>query len=249
MGRFSSTAQFYQRYREPYPPEFFRAVASRLGLTGRERLVDAACGPAPLAIGFAPFVASALGVDPEPNMLAAAQVAAGHAGVRIELLQARMEEAGHRLDGADVVTIGRALHWLPHDRTLAILERLVTKNGWIVICGSLSAETSINRWRDAFHQIRRSWSSDPHERRYRIRPEAWFSGSRFRKAGQIAVPYRHAVKISDLIGRALSLSTTSPAVLGRRRPDFVKALRQALEPFENSGVLREEIVARAVLFR
>jgi len=249
MGRFASTAQFYGRYREPYPAEFFRAVAVRLGITGRERLVDAACGPGLLAIGFAPFVGSAVGVDPEPNMIAAAKVAAGEAGVRIEWLQGRMEDVGERLGSADLVTIGRALHWLPRERTLAVLDRLLCKNGWIAICGSLTAESSINRWAATFHEIRRAWSSDPHERRYRVRPNGWFAGSRFRKAGEIAVTYRHAVTVPDLIGRALSLSTTSPAVLGHRRRGFEKALREGLEPFAVGGVVREEIVARATIFR
>lgn len=249
MGRFASTAQFYRRYREPYPAEFFRAVASRLGLTGRERLVDAACGPAPLAIGFAPFVGHCVGVDPEPNMIAAAKIAAAEAGVAIELLQGRMEDVGGRLGSTDVVTIGRALHWLPRRATLAVLDRVVARNGWIVTCGSLTSEASINRWAGTFHEIRRAWSSDPYERRYRIRPQAWFAGSRFRKAGEIAVTYRHAVKISDLIGRALSLSTTSPTVLGHRRRAFEKALREGLEPFANGRVVREEVIARATIFQ
>jgi hypothetical protein len=27
MGRFASTVEFYARYREPYPPKFFKRVA------------------------------------------------------------------------------------------------------------------------------------------------------------------------------------------------------------------------------
>lgn len=249
MGRFASTAQFYRRYREPYPPEFFRAVATRLGLTGRERLVDAGCGPAPLAIGFAPFVKSAVGVDPEANMISEAKVAAGEAGVRIELLQARIEDIGETLGSVDLVTIGRALHWLPREGTLAVLDRLLARNGWIAVCWSITSEAPINRWLATFNQIRRPWSSDPHERRYRIRPETWFSGSRFQEAGEIGITYRRAVKVSDIIGRALSLSTTSPAVLGHRRRDFERALREGLEPFAIGGVLREEIIARATIFQ
>ena len=29
MGRFASTVKFYARYREPYPPEFFKKLHSR----------------------------------------------------------------------------------------------------------------------------------------------------------------------------------------------------------------------------
>jgi SAM-dependent methyltransferase len=249
MGRFASTAPFYRRYREPYPPEFFQTAAAHLGLTGRERLVDAACGPAPLAIGFAPFVGSAMGVDPEPRMIASARIAAVEAGVRIELKPARFEDVADSLGNIDVVTIGRALHWLPRDSTLALLERLVAKGGWILVAGSVPSKAAINRWLKAFNTIRRAWSSDSAERRYLLRAEQWFAGSRFRKTGQVSVTLRRRVTIPDLVGRALSLSTTSPAKLGRKRADFERALREGLTPFARDGVLHEEIRAGATIFQ
>ena len=249
MRRFASTAPFYQRYREPYPPEFFRTAAARLGLTGRERLLDAACGPAPLAIGFAPFVRSAIGLDPEPKMIASARAAAAHAGVRIELSEARLEEVGASLGSVDMVTIGRALHWLPREASLAIFDRIVGKNGWILTGGSLTSKGAINHWARGYHKILRSWASEPAERRYVLRAERWFAGSRFRKVGDVAVQARRRVTVADLIGRALSLSTTSPAKLGRKRADFEHALRQVLQPFARDGVLVEEIRAGVTIFQ
>jgi 2-polyprenyl-3-methyl-5-hydroxy-6-metoxy-1,4-benzoquinol methylase len=111
MGRFASTVEFYTRYREPYCPEFFRTVAERLALRGDEALLDIGCGPAPLAIGFAPFMASTTGLDPEPAMIEAAKEAAEQAGAPLTLRLGRIEDfsAGELFD---IVTIGRALHWL-----------------------------------------------------------------------------------------------------------------------------------------
>jgi SAM-dependent methyltransferase len=249
MGRFASTVRFYERYREPYPAEFFRAAAMHLGLTGGERLVDIACGPAPLAIGFAPFVGSVIGVDPEARMIASARVAAAEAGMRMELRQGRFEDVGESLGNIDVVTIGRALHWLPRDRTVMLLERLVSKGGWILVGGSHTSNAPINRWAATFHKIRRAWSFDPHEGRYRLRSASWFSESRFRRAGDVAVTLRRRVTIDDLIGRALSLSTCSTAKLGRNRADFERALREGLTPYALDGVLHEEIRAGVTIFQ
>jgi len=220
-----------------------------MGLSGTERLVDVACGPALLAIGFRPFVASATGVDLEAQMLAAGRAGAAEAGLTIELRHGRFEEIGESLGTMDVVTIGRALHWLPRKTTLAVLERLVAANGKIAICGSLTSDDAINRWAETFHRIRRAFSSDPHERRYRLRAEVWFAGSRFGKVGQVGVRLRHRVTLADLIGRALTLSTTSPAQLGRRRADFERALREGLRPYAPDGVLIEEIRAGAEIFQ
>jgi cyclopropane fatty-acyl-phospholipid synthase-like methyltransferase len=85
MGRFASTVEFYTRYREPYASAFFRTVAEQLALHGDEVLLDIGCGPGPLAIGFAPFVGSCTGLDPEAAMIEAAKAAAEEAGVASRL--------------------------------------------------------------------------------------------------------------------------------------------------------------------
>src|SRR5438067_54675 len=66
MGRFASTVDYYERCRPGYSRLFFKTVAQSLGLDGRQRLIDLGTGPGLLAIGFAPFVAEVVGVDPEP---------------------------------------------------------------------------------------------------------------------------------------------------------------------------------------
>jgi hypothetical protein len=93
------------------------------------------------------------------------------------------------------------------------------------------------------------WSSDPDERRYHIDPEAWFRDSNFRKIEEVSISYRHRIRVESVIGRALSLSTTSPASLGERRQAFEAALSAAVEPFAEDGTLSEEVVVRAVVFR
>jgi len=64
MGRFATTAEFYEQYRPPYPAEFFRAVAEKLTLDKRHALIDLGTGPGVLALGFAPYVGRVVGVDP-----------------------------------------------------------------------------------------------------------------------------------------------------------------------------------------
>src|SRR5215471_7499126 len=106
MGRFATTVPYYSRYREPYPPVFFETVARRLKLTGREGLADIGCGPAPLALGFAPYVASCTGIDPEPAMLAAAREQAAASAVNLDLFEARIEQLRDTIGPFEIVTIG-----------------------------------------------------------------------------------------------------------------------------------------------
>lgn len=254
MGRFDSTAPFYARYREPYPPSFFREVARREELDGRQRLIDIGCGPGSLAVGFAPFARSCLGVDVETEMLEAARVEAARAGVHVDLIQARIEDLPADIGVFQAVTIGRALHWFDRDDALVALDRIVAEDGWIAICGtkgySAAGQSEAGQgWTGKFHDIRRAWSSNPDETCYHINYEEWFRGSRFRKVEDVEVTETHRVTVPDLIGRALSMSTTSPEVLGDRRPAFEAAMRQALEPLSTGGFFEERITAVAMILR
>jgi SAM-dependent methyltransferase len=249
VGRFDSTVPFYARYREPYPASFFKEVARREHLQGCERLIDIGCGPGSLAIGFAPYVAACVGVDIETEMLASARVEAARAGVHVSLVQAPIEDLPADIGCFQAVTVGRALHWFDREEALAVLERILQPGGWIAICGTRTYSVATQGWAGRFHEVRRAWSSDPDESRYHLNIEDWFRGSRFLKLEEIEVSETHQVTIADLIGRALSLSTTSPEVLADRRTAFEAAMRDALEPLSHDGVFNEQVMAIATIFR
>jgi SAM-dependent methyltransferase len=246
MGRFASTVPFYTRCREPYPRAFFSTVAERLAVRRDMTLLDAGCGPGLLAIGFAPYVGSCAGVDPEPGMIRAARAAAKEAGIQLRLIEGRLEDLPESVGTFDLVTIGRALHWVDREVTLRVLDRVVAADGAIISCGS---KAEANRWLKPYEEVRSAWASERDGRYYRIDHEAWFAGSRFRVVDEITVRHCHRVTITDLIGRALSKSNTSPEVLGDRRQAFEAAVMGVLEPFAVKGFLDEEIVSVATVMR
>jgi SAM-dependent methyltransferase len=248
MGRFASTVEFYARYREPYPSTFFQKVAEQIGPRGDETLLDVGCGPGMLAIGFAPFVGSCTGLDPEPLMIAAAKAAAAEAGVALSLIDGRIEEFP-MTQTYDVITIGRAHHWLERAPTLAVLERILAHDsGHILICRASSVETPETPWVKPYRKVRSAWASGPAEKHYRVDPSEWFRDSCFSAVGETSVTERSQVTIADLIGRALSRSNTSPEVVAGGQGKFETQIAEALEPFVQDGVLEEQIVARASIF-
>jgi len=247
MGRFASTVEFYSRYREPYPPHFFQKVAEQIALRGDETLLDVGCGPGLLAIGFAPFVGRSTGLDPEAAMITAAKAAAAEMGAKLSLIHGRIEEFP-TTQIYDVITIGRALHWLERNAALPVLERIVPGSGRILICGAHSAETPEAAWVKPYKEARRAWTSGPEESRYRIDAKEWFAGSRFRELDQMSVTECRQVTVADLIGRALSKSNTSPEILAEGQARFEAEIVAALEPFVQDGVLMEQIVTRASIF-
>jgi SAM-dependent methyltransferase len=247
MGRFETTVDFY-RCREPYPPVFFEAVAARLQLTKQSRLLDVGCGLGSLAIGFTPFVGSCNAIDPELGMLKAAREAAAEAGLDIAFILARIESLDCGANPFDLVTIGRALHLFPREPTLTVLERIVARHGRIAVCGSIASAAPVNDWTAKFKKVRSAWKSRYGKSPLSHNDNRWFAASKFRKLDETQVTHRHRVSIPHLVERALSFSSTSPAIFGERRPQFEAEIEAAVAPFAIAGFVEEELAVTATIF-
>ena len=173
-----------------------------------------------------------------------------HRGRRfIRFFEKPIEDLDAGKSSFDFVTIGRALHWLPREPTLAVFEELVALDGHIAVCGSAAAsDSAANAWTEQFRKLRRAWAPDHNESFYRPDLDEWFAPSRFRRVDEVSVDFCHRVSIADLVKRALSFSVTSPSVLGDQRELFETALASALAPFATEGNVEEELVVKATLF-
>jgi SAM-dependent methyltransferase len=244
MGRFASTVFYYESARPPYGGAFFAEVARRLGFDRNHRLLDVGTGPGLLAIGFAPFCGEVVGVDPEPAMIEAARLAAELARVAVRLIEGRFEALPKSIGGFDVVTIGRAIHWLDPEPAFATLDRVVAPRGTILVCHAASVTDGRNPWLDPFNAVRARWSGE----RPRYDHSAFFAGRPFVPRETISVEAVYAVPVERLADRVLSMSTSSPERLGEEVPEMRGAIREALDPFAVDGMIGETVEARADVF-
>ncbi len=243
MGRFESTVATYGRARQPYSRAFFAEVAEAIGLDGRQRLLDVGTGPGLLAIGFASACRTVTGVDPEPAMIEAAKAAAARAGVRLSAFVGRLEDMPDAPD-FDVVTIGRAVHWLDAETDLRKLERIVAPRGAVVVCRADSVKDGRNPWLGAFTSVRRSFG----ETRAKRDDSSFFAGGRFRRAATITVETTYLLPIALFADRILSHSTTSPQTLGPRAAEMRDAVGEALATYATGGLIDDIVAARAEVF-
>jgi ubiquinone/menaquinone biosynthesis C-methylase UbiE len=255
MGRFASVAELYEKFRQPYPPEFFRTVAEKLKLSKQHALIDLGTGPGLLAIGFAPYAGRVTAVDPEPAMLAAARKSGLRAGQAIDWLEGRAEDLPDGIGPFDVVSIGRALHWMDREALGPLFARLVKPGGAIAICGSSTARDGRNEWLDTYNEARRVWSDE------RLWSEAG-KGDRthrelitalerlgFHVAETIRVETTHEISVSDLAQRVLTFSSSSPAALGDKVDAMLTDVEARLSPFGHNGRVTEILISAADIIK
>ncbi len=244
MGRFASTVAYYETARPPYGAAFFEAVALQLGLDGSERLLDVGAGPGILAIGFAPYCREVIGVDPEPGMVEAARAAAERAGATVSFIEGGFEDAAATLGAFDLVSIGRAIHWLDPEPAREALKCALAPRGRVLVCGATSAKDGRNLWLETFNAVRDRWKGEGPARDH----HTFFADGPFTRTGTIRVEGTYAFPVERLVERVLSMSTSSSERLGAEVPTMKRAMREKLAPFASNGMIEDIVEARAEVF-
>jgi ubiquinone/menaquinone biosynthesis C-methylase UbiE len=246
---FSSAVPYYVRYRPGYPPSLIAKLARKCALDGTGRLLDLGCGPGYLAIPLSAHFAEVVAMDPEPAMLEAARDGAARAGARVSFIEGSSRDLGPHLGSFRMVTIGRALAWMERDETMARLDALIAPGGRLVVIEDRHAKVPENDWVPVFRKVQARWGERS------SRADNWepaikvVERSRFRDMRLLEVRYARSLTLDDVVGWAYSMSTSSPAVLGEKRDDFERDLRDSLLALDPSGRFRQVIAVHAIMAR
>jgi ubiquinone/menaquinone biosynthesis C-methylase UbiE len=251
--RFSSAAAHYRRGRAAYAPALIRQVADAAGLGSESRVLDLGCGPGPLAIGFGYFAGEVLGLDPEPNMIAAAQDAAAGLTPNVRFVLGSSWDLSPALGRFQLVTMGRSFHWMDRSETLRRLDRLIEPTGAVALFADSHPDVPENAWRAAWRDILdryREPGMPPRGGGGRLdRHRDVLEESVFSALTVIRVLDRRTISSESLIDRALSMSSTSAGRIGAAAEGMVTALREVLREVAPGGQLTELVESHAVLAR
>jgi ubiquinone/menaquinone biosynthesis C-methylase UbiE len=245
---FAGTVAYYDRYRLAYPDRLIARVAELAGLNPGEAVLDLGCGTGMLATGFARLGMAVTAMDPEPGMLEAARTNAQAACVAMTILQGSSQDLDGKLGPFRLVVIGRAFHWMDRAATLARLEKIVTPDGGVALFHDAHPPVEENGWFkilcDHQAQYRRDRRDGGHKRY-----EPFLFASAFTEIDNLSVTIRQGLTVEDIVGRAFSMSSSSPQTLGAARNEFERALSAALREWSPDGKFTEVAELVAVLAR
>jgi len=132
---FEGAAAHYRHGRPPYSPQLEAVLAEELSLDGGGWLLDGGCGPGILTVRLAPLFEEAVGLDPDPAMLAEGRRAAGERGIpNIRWVQALAEDLPEAAPGPyRLVTFGSSFHWTDEARVAETVYDLLEPVGALAL--------------------------------------------------------------------------------------------------------------------
>jgi SAM-dependent methyltransferase len=114
-GLFAGTAEYYSRFRPPYPGELIAGIIAATG--GNDgRLLDLGCGTGELTLPLSASFNHVTAVDMEPEMIRiAARKAAMSGAGNISWVVGRAEDVPMPMAAWDYVTAGSSFHWMDRE--------------------------------------------------------------------------------------------------------------------------------------
>ena len=223
--------------------------AEAIPLTGTEDLLDLGCGVGEVALGFAPFVASLTGMDLERPMLDELGTRAQAMGVKMKLIQSRVEDAPADLGRFHLITMGRA-HWFMHTPTsLVRLGQWLLPGGVILVCFPVKNPDDAE-WHRVYSGTRDKWVRGNLREMTRLTADQFFQGTDFVLVKRVTVQGEKQLELEHLVYRSLGTANTSRAMLGTAETDAMSAaIRAAMTPYFRNGPIMERHLTVGSLYR
>jgi SAM-dependent methyltransferase len=151
---FREAGWFYSEYRYRPSEQFVRLLASHLGWSHADRVLDLGAGPAHVSVRLAPFVGEVVVMEPEEAMVEEGRAQARDTNVEnLSFVVGGSDDLarlGSSLGEFAAVIISQAFHWMrDQDHVLRVLSRMVDlERGAVALVGYVK-EPDYNRiWLD-----------------------------------------------------------------------------------------------------
>jgi SAM-dependent methyltransferase len=250
---YEGAAVHYRRGRPPYSPQLEALLAEELGLDGRGRLLDVGCGPGILTVRLAHLFEGAVGLDPDPAMIAEGRRAARERDIaNITWIQGRAEELPAVAPGPyRLVTFGQSFYWTDEVAVAEAVYDMVEPGGALVLVGHQAEGRAVPPGpgppripHDEIGELVRKYLG-PTRRAGRSTPPAQalslpgaLASTRFGAPRVIFAPGipDHEQDIEGVLSNYFSMSWAAPHLFGDRVEEFAGQVRALLSERSPDGV-------------
>lgn len=249
---YRGSAPYYLRGRPPYARALRETLVGECRLDGSGRLLDVGCGPGVLAVELAPVVGDAVGLDPDPDMLAEASRHARDSGVtNVRWVQGLAEQIPDLdLGRFRLVTFGQSFHRTDREKVAEAVYDLLEPGGSIAMVAHTvegrSEPAGPGHPRIPHDEIRslidsylgpRRRSGQGHQAAPTDRWEDALSRTRFGQSRQVFAKGRPDVvqDVDGVLANYLSMSFAAPHLFADRLDSFESDVRQLLAERSPSG--------------
>jgi ubiquinone/menaquinone biosynthesis C-methylase UbiE len=154
---YRGTADYYARYRVPYPAALVDDLVRRAALSGTGRLLDLASGPGRVTFALCDHFTDVLAVDQEEESVSYARTLAAERGLaHVRWHSGRAED----LDSADrfeLVTVGDAFHRLDRRRIAALASDRLQPAGHMALLWTSMPWEGSTPWQEAALELVMHW--------------------------------------------------------------------------------------------
>lgn len=241
---FEGTADFYSRFRVPYPQLLIDKLIKQVNPPQNSILLDLACGPGRLTFPMARYFNKVIAIDIDPGMIAVGKDEANKQDINnIEWITGWAEEIELEPNSVDLVTMGDAFHRFDQSLILDLAYKWLKPGACAAMVGMYAIWRGNEKWHKLVSEIINKWTPLP----------PVLNTSEFRDYGLMmkdkgftnnineSFEFKNQCTIDSIIGYLYSTSRCSKKILGNKAPDFEAELRAELLKLNEHGIFSENI--------
>ena len=127
------TSEFYAKYRDIYPDQFYQKVADRGLCVKGQKVLDLGTGTGVLPRNMYKFGAEWTGTDISPEQIEQAKKLSEEAGMNIDYQTVSAEKLDFPDESFDVITACQCFWYFDHEKVAPEFSRILKKDGKLVI--------------------------------------------------------------------------------------------------------------------